>query len=82
MALTAAIVCRLDMSQVLAEINLAAFSVASYGGQAFLEDGKEYLNYAELYQNAGTMDYSPSAAGTARKYRIRMQVDGDDIHIK
>jgi len=61
---------------------LPLFAVAAYGGHAFLEDGKEYVYDAELYQNAGTMDYSPSAAATAWKYRVRMQVAGDDIHFR
>jgi len=55
---------------------------AAYGGQAFLEDGKEYVYDAEMYQNAGTMDYSPSAAATAWKYKMRMQVAGDDINFR
>eukprot|EP00090_Calanus_glacialis_P016360 TRINITY_DN2561_c0_g1_i1.p1 TRINITY_DN2561_c0_g1~~TRINITY_DN2561_c0_g1_i1.p1 ORF type:complete len:1526 (-),score=363.79 TRINITY_DN2561_c0_g1_i1:68-4645(-) len=61
---------------------LPFLAVAAYGGQAFLEDGKEYVYDAELYQNAGTMDYSPSAAATAWKYTIRMQVAGDDINFR
>ena len=63
-------------------LSLFSSSVAAYGGQAFLEDGKEYVYDAELYQNAGTMDYSPSAAATAWKYTIRMQVAGDDINFR
>lgn len=29
----------------------------------------------------GTMDYSPSAAALAWKYKVRMQVEGDNIHV-
>ena len=38
---------------------------------AFLEDGKEFVYAGEMYQNSGTMDYQPSAAAAAWKYKIR-----------
>ena len=37
---------------------------------------------AETYQNAGTMDYSPSAAAVGWRFRVRMQVAGDKINFR
>ena len=52
------------------------------GGGAFLESGLEYEYWGEMYQNTGTMDYAPSAAALAWKSKVRMQVEGDDIHVE
>jgi hypothetical protein len=43
-------------------------------GSAFLEDGKEYVYQEFGIQNAGTMDYSPSAAGISWRSTVRVQV--------
>jgi len=61
---------------------LPLLAVSAYGGHAFLEDGKEYVYEAETYQNAGTMDYSPSAAAVGWRFRVRMQVAGDKINFR
>ena len=43
-------------------------------GNAFLEEGKEYVYQEWGIQNAGTMDYSPSAAGISWRSSVRIQV--------
>jgi hypothetical protein len=40
----------------------------------FLEEGMEYVYQEMGIQNAGTMDYSPSAAGISWKSVVRVQV--------
>ena len=68
------------MGGLTVTISSVSLLASAYGGHAFLEDGKEYVYEAETYQNAGTMDYSPSAAAIGWRHRIRMQVAGDKIN--
>ncbi len=48
--------------------------VGLVSGSGFLEDGQEYVYQEWGIQNAGTMDYSPSAAGISWKSTVRIQV--------
>ena len=51
------------------------------GGGSFLEAGLEYEYEGEMYQNTGTMDYAQSAAALAWRHQVRLQVEGDNVHV-
>jgi len=46
----------------------------------FLEDGREYVYKEEGIQTAGTMDFTPAAAGMSWTSTVRLQVWTACIH--